>query len=370
MPLPPNAKAHALRLYDAGLIALPCWGGGKTMPGRDHRALADSPPTREQVGMADYSGGLSILCGTRHPAGGYVAGIDIDKGPVAFPSQRPHGFRLLEQGTSDGKWHLFICTTDRLEGVLNLYDRSHPFQDQKSGQTRWPLVAEVKGVGQALRSYPTVPPEKPRGYRLVALNEDPASNPPKLTARQVAEAMCDYLGRVLGVEVSLDLPKPRQASSIGRAASSWPGLAEAIEAKLQEMDARLKKSGRDGWMLGVCPFHDDSPKSPSFSVSFEEGRWHCFAGCGRGGLASLARKLGLQQARVRWHRGHPVISDPVPAKAGAKGSVQGEPGIDWSKMEGGTRDMTREPANKTRIQSLSGYTRSSSIVTRPLERKP
>jgi len=40
----------------------------------------------------------------------------------------------------------------------------------------------------------------------------------------------------------------------------------------------LKKSGRN--LMGLCPFHNE--KSPSFSVSAENGYFHCF-GCGAGG---------------------------------------------------------------------------------------
>ena len=38
-----------------------------------------------------------------------------------------------------------------------------------------------------------------------------------------------------------------------------------------------------------------------------------------------------------------------------EGSVQGAPGIDWTQMQGGTRDMTKEGAQDTRVTSLSGY---------------
>ncbi len=46
-----------------------------------------------------------------------------------------------------------------------------------------------------------------------------------------------------------------------------------------------------------------------------------------------------------------------------EGSIQGIPGIDWSKMDGGKRDMTKEAAQKTRVASLSGYT--DAIITSP-----
>lgn len=298
---------HALRLYDVGLVPLACWGGGKTLPGRDHRALADAPPSRDSVGEADYSGGLAILCGTRHPQGGYVLGVDIDQGPEQFIG-RPHGWLLLEAGTRAGKWHLFLRTTDRLDGVLNLYDRSHATVGP-DGKRRYPLVAELKGRGHAVRSYPTLPPEKPRGYTVLALNTDAASAPATLTARQVAEGMAHYLSPIVGGVVEVG----RASVARGTPGPTPAGLAQALEAELDRRGITLKPAGRDGWMLGRCPLHED--RNPSFSVSWEVGAWHCFAGCGSGGLRSLARRLGVEVRAVRWRRGHPILpDDPVPAK--------------------------------------------------------
>jgi DNA primase len=36
----------------------------------------------------------------------------------------------------------------------------------------------------------------------------------------------------------------------------------------------------DGWMTGLCPFHDDH--TPSFAFNRTTGHWCCFAGCGKG----------------------------------------------------------------------------------------
>jgi len=41
----------------------------------------------------------------------------------------------------------------------------------------------------------------------------------------------------------------------------------------------LKRTG--GKLKGLCPFHQE--KTPSFTVSPEMGRWHCFGQCGEGG---------------------------------------------------------------------------------------
>ena len=106
---------YAVRLFDFGLVSLPRWGGGNALPGTDHRALADNPPTREEVACADYSGGLAILNGTVHPLGGYVLGIDIDEGPPELPPL-PKGFLYREAGTATGKLHDFVRThTTRVE---------------------------------------------------------------------------------------------------------------------------------------------------------------------------------------------------------------------------------------------------------------
>lgn len=277
---------HALSLHTAGLVALPAWGGGKSPKGRDHRWLADNPPTRDAIVSADYSGGLVILCGTSHPQGGYVLGVDIDHGPDIFP-WRPHGFLLLEAGTGPGKWHLFLRALDRLDGIVNLRDQGNA------------LVCEVKGRGHALRSYPTIPPDKPRGYTVVELVNDPVSSPPKVTARQAVEDMADLLTRLLECVVRVE----RAAASRGKVALASPSLAQAVEAELERRGVILRPAGRDGWHLGRCPFHED--RNPSFSVSFTLGAWHCFAGCGSGGLRALAQRLGLQVAR--WRHGRPIL---------------------------------------------------------------
>ena len=139
-----NIESHVHRLTEIGLTPIPRWGGGHALPATNHRALANSPPTREQVACADYSGGLAILIGTAHPLGGYVLGIDIDEGPTTLPGL-PRGFLYAETGTAPGKWHLFIRVTDRLDGQVNLVG--------PSGQP----VAELKGYGQSLRSWPSLP---------------------------------------------------------------------------------------------------------------------------------------------------------------------------------------------------------------------
>lgn len=59
--------------------------------------------------------------------------------------------------------------------------------------------------------------------------------------------------------------------------------------------ASVKKLGpeRNGWALGLCPFHDDH--NPSLSVNFQTGGFNCFA-CGASGgnvIAFHSRLTGL-----------------------------------------------------------------------------
>lgn len=50
---------------------------------------------------------------------------------------------------------------------------------------------------------------------------------------------------------------------------------------------QLKRKGRTLW--GLCPFH--SEKTPSFTVSPDNGLFHCF-GCGAGGdVITFIRKI-------------------------------------------------------------------------------
>ena len=136
---------HAVRLFDFGLVSLRRWGGGNALPGTDHRALADNPPTREEVACTDYNGGLEILTGTAHSLAGYVLGIDIDEGPPELPPL-PKGFLYREAGTAPGKLHDFVRTVDQLTGQILLRDLDGT------------IVAELMGRGMALRSWPTPSP--------------------------------------------------------------------------------------------------------------------------------------------------------------------------------------------------------------------
>jgi hypothetical protein len=272
-----SANAWAMCIYNIGLIALPCWDGGKALPGTHHRQLADNPPVREIVGQKDYSGGLSILLGTRHPAGGYITGCDIDQGPFSLKSL-PSDCLMAEMGTAPGKWHLYVRTINRLQGQTNLRD--------KSGR----LVAEVKGYGLSLRSWPTRPFGKPRGYRVIFLARPPFETLPTITTGQLTEWVRDLIFDAL--KNPIEIERHLFDSKVNPSMTSFSaGLARQIKDELENRGVNLRPSGKDGWLSGRCPFHQD--RRPSFSVSFELGAWKCWSGCGSGGMYSLADRLGL-----------------------------------------------------------------------------
>ena len=280
-----SIAAWVQRLCDAGLVPLPCWGGGKALSGTRFRELADDPPTRSQAAAKDYSGGLAILCGTAHFQGGWVLGVDIDIGPEMFP-WRPHGFLLLEMGTSTGKWHIFMRTADRLEGHINLVDSQRQ------------VVCELKGRGLSLRSWPTMPAGKPRGYKTVEIAEIVRKDTHLLGVEQVSEALADLLTRVLRTEVSPVATTYRETGPDHRVGDgSAPGWLQVVyECIVDALEAKGHRFGRSGTgnLLTTCPLHDDH--EPSLSLHPQRG-WKCWAGCGKGRLTELASLLGISIRR-------------------------------------------------------------------------
>lgn len=65
----------------------------------------------------------------------------------------------------------------------------------------------------------------------------------------------------------------------------WEKIKQRIS--IGEMVSRYVELDSKG--RGRCPFHDD--QHPSFSVNFDEGYWHCFAGCGGGSVIDFWMKL-------------------------------------------------------------------------------
>ena len=278
---------HVQRLAEIGLKPIPRWGGGHALPGTNHRALADNPPTRDQIRGADYSGGLAILTGTAHPLSGHVVGVDIDEGPQVLPAS-PRGFLYAETGTAPGRFHLFVRVTDRLDGQVNLVG--------PSGQ----LVAELKGYGHALRSWPSVPPDKPRGYAPLAWATNIEVDAPLLTARQTAEGLSDWLSRSLGCTVSIKSrerlrgrpQRPRKARH-GNSIFDQVKAAVTVEV-LAERFTTLRPAGQSR-LKGLCPLHIE--RTPSFHINTDRDLWHCFGACQQGGdvitLAQCLMERGL-----------------------------------------------------------------------------
>ncbi len=277
-------RQHLRMLHRLGLYTIPGWGGGKLLPGTDQRALSLDPPSLSEIITADYSGGLIILAGTENPFGGYVVAIDVDRGPDIWPAM-PKGFLYDELGTRDTKRHIFVRTTDRLEGCLNLVVYG-------TGE----LVAEIKGLNLSLRSWPTMPPDKPRGYRPMSWPLDPVTDPPALTARQLADGMADLLSRSLGESIWVkDFDRNNvQGGDIRTVPHS---LAGQVEGELERHGCRLRQPGGSGWQSGFCPFHDNT-KTPAFSINLSKG-WICFSTCGSGSIFGLARKLGIATSTSR-----------------------------------------------------------------------
>ena len=173
--------------------------------------------------------------------------------------------------------------TDRLDGQLNLV--------AQPGQ----LVTEVKGYGQALRSWPTVPPDKPRGYTPLAFAINVDADTPSLTARQTAEGISDWLSRSLGNLVTIESRersqgRPRQARKVRRGNSIFDRVKAAVS--VEELAGRftvLTPAGPSK-LKGLCPLHTE--RTPSFHVSTDVGLWNCFGACQRGGdVITLAQYL-------------------------------------------------------------------------------
>jgi len=273
-------QQHLRMLHRLGLYAVPGWDGGKLLPGTNQRELSLQPPSLDQILAADYSDGLIILAGTENPFGGFVVAIDVDNGPEYWHDrQMPKGFLYDELGTQNHKRHIFVRTTDRLEGCLNLVVRG-------TGE----LVAEIKGLNLSLRSWPTIPPGKPRGYLPMSWPINPAKDPPVGTAKQLAHELAELLSRTLGESVWIkDFDRPRVQGNDHRVVPT--SLAHQVDSELESRGCKLRNPSGSGWQSGFCPFHDNT-NTRAFSVNLTLG-WKCFSTCGSGSIFDLAHKLGL-----------------------------------------------------------------------------
>jgi len=69
---------------------------------------------------------------------------------------------------------------------------------------------------------------------------------------------------------------------------------------------------------------------------------------------------GTGSGELSYTRPDTIITSPP-----YEGSIQGEPGIDWTKVDGGQRDRTKEPGIESVKRGLSGYTRPHVAVFSP-----
>jgi hypothetical protein len=308
------ARDRAIELFHAGLYARPLSEQFKALYGTNHVALAEHPPTYAEISKADYSGGLAIINGAPHPATGYVMGIDMDRGPVDWPAHQHPDWILVEGGTGPGKRHVFCRTIDQLIGQVELFVRSeydawkaNPYNATKNpnGVKRPAAVAEFKGKGvTALRSYPSQPENKPKGYTPVHLATH-VSGAPELTAEQVIHTFA----QLYRLKWGMDVIEVRHDIDTAPRAPLPDGLAREVERALADAGAHLGPVRGGGYQQGYCPFHDDKQKS--LSVNFDKGGWKCFAGCGGGALTSLAIMLGLAVTRTGPRRGAGVSNEVI-----------------------------------------------------------
>jgi hypothetical protein len=49
---------------------------------------------------------------------------------------------------------------------------------------------------------------------------------------------------------------------------------------------------KNGWFIGLCPFHEDH--NPSFEFEEKSGNWICYANCGKGTVKDFARRLNVE----------------------------------------------------------------------------
>jgi DNA primase len=75
-------------------------------------------------------------------------------------------------------------------------------------------------------------------------------------------------------------------------------MATDYEALLETLGVEMRPVSSSGWMVTLCPIHEDS--HPSFAVNLNTGGWACYAGCGSGKLPSLVMQLkSVSNAQAR-----------------------------------------------------------------------
>ena len=277
------------QLNSLGIVSVSLWGGGKASRGRDHRTLADAPPSLAEQLDADYRGGLGWLASTATPAGGYTVNVDVDDGPQVWPAL-PRGTLAHEDGTHEGSAHLAVAVTDRMEGTIVIY--APRIADERHPEGHW--LAELKCYGTAaMRAWPTVPPDKRGGYTPRWTAPEPVA--PALTTVDLAHGLADYLSRVVHItQVRVRMP--------GQALPNMSPLANPdvaiLVAALDSASDGLRVSGSRWARARRCPWCGGLA---TLSVDITTAAYRCHrAACGiHGGPRSLAHLLGIQ---VRFSR--------------------------------------------------------------------
>lgn len=62
---------------------------------------------------------------------------------------------------------------------------------------------------------------------------------------------------------------------------------------------QLGKPKKNGWALGLCPFHADTNPSLGVQLIESHGGWKCFAGCGSGDFNSFYQRYQRLPRNVR-----------------------------------------------------------------------
>jgi excisionase family DNA binding protein len=130
------------------------------------------------------------------------------------------------------------------------------------------------------------------------------------------------------------------------------GLVQVI----QSYGVELRRAGKE--LVGLCPFHDD--QHPSFSVSPEKEKWHCF-GCQAGGdvVSFVMRMENVSFKAATKKLGREPLARPPPKL---------RPEIDWGKATlSRVEAIMREINQKLRLAEKSEWQEEIDLLTREYE---
>ena len=114
---------------------------------------------------------------------------------------------------------------------------------------------------------------------------------------------------------------------------------------------KQSKPNAEGWVSGCCPFHGD--KEPSFGFNINNGKWHCFAGCGGGSIfdfISHSRGISFNEALVE-------LGDSCGLKrpaGGDNGKIKTKPAIGESKVQGWKKALAGDDGVRQWVREKRG----------------